>query len=108
MQEVQQVYALLKQAKKIIITTHQKPDGDAMGAALGLYHFLHKLGHEVKVISPTNWASFLNWMPGCDLVLDYEAKKEEAEKLFVLLIFYFVSILTSCIAQNAWSKFLQK
>ena len=54
MQEVQQVYALLKQAKKIIITTHQKPDGDAMGAALGLYHFLHKLGHEVKVISPTN------------------------------------------------------
>jgi len=81
MQEVQQVYALLKQAKKIIITTHQKPDGDAMGAALGLYHFLHKLGHEVKVISPTNWASFLNWMPGCDLVLDYEAKKEEAEKI---------------------------
>jgi len=80
MQEVQQVYALLKQAKKIIITTHQKPDGDAMGAALGLYHFLHKLGHEVKVISPTNWASFLDWMPGCDLVLDYEAKKEEAEK----------------------------
>jgi phosphoesterase RecJ-like protein len=58
-----------------------KPDGDAMGAALGLYHFLHKLGHEVKVISPTNWASFLNWMPGCDLVLDYEAKKEEAEKI---------------------------
>lgn len=81
MQEVQQVYALLKQAKKIIITTHQKPDGDAMGAALGLYHFLHKLGHEVKVISPTNWASFLDWMPGCDLVLDYEAKKEEAEKI---------------------------
>jgi len=80
MQEVQQVYALLKQAKKIIITTHQKPDGDAMGAALGLYHFLHKLGHEVKVISPTNWASFLNWMPGCDLVLDYETKKEESEK----------------------------
>ena len=80
MQEVQQVYALLKQTKKIVITTHQKPDGDAMGAALGLYHFLHKLGHDVKVISPTNWAGFLNWMPGCDLVLDYEAKKDEAEK----------------------------
>jgi phosphoesterase RecJ-like protein len=81
MQEVQQVYTLLKQAKKIVITTHQKPDGDAMGAALGLYHFLHKLGHDVKVISPTNWAGFLNWMPGCDLVVDYEAKKDEAEKI---------------------------
>jgi len=81
MQEVQQVYAQLKQAKKIIITTHQKPDGDAMGAALGLYHFLQKLGHTVTVISPTNWAVFLNWMPGCNMVVDYEARKEEAEKI---------------------------
>jgi bifunctional oligoribonuclease and PAP phosphatase NrnA len=81
MQEVQQVYALLRQKKKIVITTHQKPDGDAMGAALGLYHFLDKLGHAVTIISPTNWASFLNWMPGCNLVIDYEARKEEAEKI---------------------------
>ena len=81
MQEVQQVYALLKQPKKIVITTHQKPDGDAMGAALGLYHFLHNLEHDVKVISPTNWAAFLNWMPGCDRVIDYEARREEAEKI---------------------------
>ena len=81
MQEVQQVYALLRQKKKIVITTHQKPDGDAMGAALGLYHFLNKLGHAVAVISPTNWASFLNWMPGCNTVIDYEAEKEEAEKI---------------------------
>jgi len=51
---------------------HQKPDGDAMGSTLGLYHFLIQLGHEVNVISPTNWASFLNWMPGCGLVLDYD------------------------------------
>jgi phosphoesterase RecJ-like protein len=81
MQEVQQVYALLKQPKKIVITTHQKPDGDAMGAALGLYHFLHNLGHDVKVISPTNWAAFLNWMPGCDRVIDYDARREEAERI---------------------------
>lgn len=51
---------------------HQKPDGDAMGAALGMYHFLQSLGHEVNVISPTNWAKFLNWMPGCDKVCDFE------------------------------------
>src|SRR6266487_3855146 len=81
MQEVQQVHALLRQAKKIVITTHQKPDGDAMGAALGLYHFLCKLEQIVTVISPTNWARFLEWMPGCNMVMDYEAQKEEAEKI---------------------------
>ena len=64
MQEVEKVYPFLEEAKKIVITTHQKPDGDAMGAALGLYHFLKQLNHDVTVISPTNWARFLNWMPG--------------------------------------------
>ena len=44
---------------------HQKPDADAMGSTLGLYHFLKQFGHDATVISPTNWAAFLNWMPGC-------------------------------------------
>jgi phosphoesterase RecJ-like protein len=81
MQEVEKVYPFLEEAKKIIITTHQKPDGDAMGAALGLYHFLKQLNHDVTVISPTNWAKFLNWMPGCDSVIDYESNKERAESI---------------------------
>ncbi len=57
---------------------HQKPDGDAMGSSLGLYHFLIQLGHTVSVISPTNWASFLNWMPACNLVIDFEKNKERS------------------------------
>lgn len=60
---------------------HQKPDADAMGSALGLYHFLIQFGHTVSVISPTNWASFLNWMPGCDKVLDYERDQAKADAL---------------------------
>ena len=58
---------------------HQKPDADAMGSTLGLYHFLQKLGHNCTVISPTNWAAFLNWMPGCDKVLDYETHTTKAD-----------------------------
>lgn len=60
---------------------HQKPDGDAMGSSLGLYHFLLQFGHTITVISPTNWASFLNWMPGCKSVLDYERDTEKANTL---------------------------
>lgn len=60
---------------------HQKPDGDAMGSALGLYHFLKQFGHEVTVISPTNWAGFLNWIPGCENVLNYESEKQASDKL---------------------------
>ncbi len=60
---------------------HQKPDGDAMGSTLGLYHFLHQFGHDVTVISPTNWASFLSWMPGTKVVLDYERETERCNQL---------------------------
>lgn len=57
---------------------HQKPDADALGSSLGLYHFLVRLGHEVTVVSPTNWPRFLNWMPESDKVLDFEAMTERA------------------------------
>ncbi len=80
MQAIQQFYPHLDTPKKVVITTHQKPDGDAMGSSLGLYHFLIQLGHSVTVISPTNWASFLKWMPGANMVVDFELSKEVATK----------------------------
>lgn len=91
MQSIQHFYPELNTPKKIVITTHQKPDGDAMGSSLGLYHFLIQLGHSVTVISPTNWASFLKWMPAANKVVDFELSKDiaitylqEAEVLFCL------------------------
>lgn len=60
---------------------HQKPDGDAMGSALALFHFLRKIGHNATVVSPTNWAKFLNWMPGCNEVVDFEAQIQKATAL---------------------------
>jgi bifunctional oligoribonuclease and PAP phosphatase NrnA len=93
MKPIADLYDQLTGPKKIVITMHQKPDPDAMGSALGLYHFLSLLGHSVTVVSPTNWATFLNWMPGCEKVMDYENYKQrekieaalkEAEWLFCL------------------------
>lgn len=60
---------------------HQKPDADALGSSLGLYHVLVGLGHAVSVVSPTNWPPFLNWMPGMDVVIDAESRKEYAVEL---------------------------
>ncbi len=81
MQPVNKIFELLSQPKNIVITTHQKPDGDAMGSSLGLYHFLIQFGHSITVISPTNWADFLSWMPGTKKVLDYERQTAVADKV---------------------------
>ena len=78
MQPIQNIFPLLGEPRKVVITTHQKPDADAMGSSLALYHFLVQLGQEVTVISPTNWAAFLNWMPGCKQVLDFDTPNNKA------------------------------
>ncbi|MEQ1796827.1 MAG: DHH family phosphoesterase, partial [Lacibacter sp.] len=81
MQAINELYPLLHSPGKVVITTHQKPDPDAMGSSLGLYHLLVQLGHTVQVISPTNWAAFLNWMPGCDNVLNYETNIDKCNTI---------------------------
>jgi len=57
--------------KKIVITTHLKPDADALGSSLAVYQFLIKQGHEVQVITPTDYPDFLKWMPYESEVLVY-------------------------------------
>ncbi|MEO6549622.1 MAG: bifunctional oligoribonuclease/PAP phosphatase NrnA [Ferruginibacter sp.] len=81
MQQINEIYPLLKEPRKVVITTHQKPDGDAMGSSLALYHFLKQFGHDVTVISPTNWADFFDWMPGTKQVMDYERQTAEANNV---------------------------
>jgi len=81
MQQIELLYPQLNTPGKAVVTMHQKPDGDAMGSALGLYHFLVAMGFEATVISPTNWAGFLDWMPGVDKVIDFEQQKERSIKI---------------------------
>src|ERR1700755_3647665 len=72
---------LLAQPQKIVITTHHKPDGDAMGSSLGLYNYLIQQGHHVTVITPTDYPDFLNWLPGNGDVIIYTDHKEQSAEL---------------------------
>lgn len=81
MKPIQDIFPLLSQPRRVVITTHQKPDADAMGSSLAMRHFLSQFGHNVSIISPTNWAGWVNWMPGTKDVLDYEKEKQKAEAI---------------------------
>lgn len=81
MLSLSQLKTLLATPQKIVITTHHKPDGDAMGSSLGLYAYLIQKGHHVKVITPTDYPYFLHWLPNNSDVMIYTEAKEEAEQL---------------------------
>jgi bifunctional oligoribonuclease and PAP phosphatase NrnA len=78
MQPITDIIPLLTEPRAIVIVMHQKPDADAMGSSLGLFHVLTSMGHNATVISPTNWADWLSWMPGANQVIDYELDTERA------------------------------
>ncbi|RKD18657.1 exopolyphosphatase [Pelobium manganitolerans] len=73
--------AKLAETCKIVITTHHKPDGDAMGSSLGLYNYLIQKGHHVKVISPTDYPYFLQWLPNNPEVIIYTDAVAESQAL---------------------------
>lgn len=72
---------LLAQPKNIVITTHHKPDGDALGSSLGLYHWLKAKGHRVEVVLSSDFPDFLNWMPGRESIIIFPNDAKQAERL---------------------------
>ncbi len=81
MKPLQEIFPLLNQPRRTVIVTHQKPDADAMGSSLALKELLLQLQHRVTVISPTNWAGWVNWMKGVEDVIDYENEKDRANQV---------------------------
>lgn len=73
---------LLSEPKRVVITTHLNPDGDALGSSLGLAGVLKNKGHFVSVIPPTDYPDFIRWMPGQELITVFEGnQRNTAEQL---------------------------
>jgi phosphoesterase RecJ-like protein len=65
------VKAILSTPQNVVVIPHKTPDADALGSCLGLKGYLVKKGHNVQVISPTDYPQFLNWMEGNEVVVIY-------------------------------------
>ncbi len=60
---------LREKQKKIVLVSHVNPDGDAVGSLLAFYHYLKiKEFEDIDMILPNAFPSFLEWMPGSDLI----------------------------------------
>ncbi len=79
--DLQKVKDVLSAPQKIVITTHHRPDGDAMGSSLALYNYLRLKGNDVTVITPSEYPEFLEWLPGNDKVIVYEKDENVANRI---------------------------
>lgn len=52
----------LDQPQRILLTSHENPDGDGTGAMVGLAHYLRHLGKEVRIVVNPDLPHFLRFM----------------------------------------------
>ena len=91
MKNLNELKQFLSVPRKILIISHIRPDGDAVGSSLALYHFLTKKGHTASVVFPSEYPYFYGWFPGVDQTYNFKKKREtinpiiaEAEILFAV------------------------
>lgn len=70
----------VKNAKTIVILTHESPDGDAISSSLSVMHALAQFGKNADVVIPEHAKDF-DFLPGADQILN--SGKEEQYDLAI-------------------------
>lgn len=82
-ESVEKLEHLIVQSKKWVLVTHIHPDGDAIGAALGLKHFLQTSGKNVSVILPDPAPENLAFLSGFEEMINAQESEELAKARFL-------------------------
>lgn len=77
MQGIDTAQTHLSVPRKILITSHRNPDGDAIGSSLAMYHWLTSKGHQVLIAFPSEYPAAYAWMPGIDKVEIWDIEQED-------------------------------
>jgi phosphoesterase RecJ-like protein len=62
----------LQKAERVVISTHTRPDGDAIGSQLALASFLRAKGKQVWMINSDPVPYNLEWLPGAEEIRIYD------------------------------------
>ena len=71
-EEIRQLKNILALPKEISIVSHRNPDGDAIGSSMALSGYLEKLGHNVKVIYPSEYPESYAFIHGVQFSIIFD------------------------------------
>jgi phosphoesterase RecJ-like protein len=74
----------VRRAKRILVTSHSSPDGDALGSELGFAALARQLGAEVEILNRDPGPATLGFLPGLASVTLVEDLPEGFERRFDL------------------------
>lgn len=63
-EKAKELHRLLVASESTVLTCHVRPDGDAIGSTLGLWHLLKRMGKDAVVVLPDKGPTNLNFLPG--------------------------------------------
>ncbi len=66
---------------RVVLVTHENPDGDAIGSCIGLGEVLKNIGHQVNIIVPNDYPEFLHWFSSKVEIAVYRNNAKKAQKI---------------------------
>lgn len=71
---------IIEQANDVVIFTHIRPDGDAIGSSLAMCKYLTHKGKKVRMILPNSYPIYFGWIDGIKEMTVFEKSEAEAIK----------------------------
>ena len=73
----EQLLTLIKESETIVCVCHQSPDGDALGACMGMAQYIKEVhAKEVQIFVPDQYPDYLSWLPNSEKLIRYDKHKE--------------------------------
>lgn len=78
---IQQWDSILHNASHIVVATHTRPDGDAIGSVTGLSAVLRDKGLQVDILIPTPYPSFLHFLDESNQIVVYQKDNAQCDAI---------------------------
>src|SRR5690349_17187080 len=75
-QDFNQAKYLIDKSTSIVLTTHERTDGDDLGSVLALSKWLMSLGKQVSIVIKGGVPETLRFLPGSEMVLEELPKRK--------------------------------
>ena len=75
------IVKILNDANRVVISTHTRPDGDAIGSQLALGAYLKARGKDVWMINSDPTPYNMEWLPGASAIRVYDHSVDQVEAI---------------------------